>query len=585
MTTSLPLAGEGSTSVGATRKSRTPYLIGITGQRRTGKTTVGEFLSQLGVPVLEADHLAAELLNRPGPAQKAILNRFGPLLVNPDGTINHELLSRLIVENPTNKRDLDMLLYNHTFVEIQNRIAALHDHQVVAVVVSLLYEGGWKRQFDETWTVFCDEDKLFERAALDGITADQLKLMMASHFPQDRKVELCNWVIDNSSDRESTREAVKANYDEALKRALEGPGEGTSSDTTVDPADGSGDKSHDNCDESDRLKKWLDSFGKLGIEEVLARLGDIAHVGSRTAVTTSTMRIDATGADESPMARELEVKVEMSVRNRKGGSDLPPKCPPVPPVPPDSPTNPPSPPCDSGGEGKRKSRSLVSIVAIIAIVVLTAAGLYSLFREPVVNIVNQTITQVEVVINNGVTVPGKPPVITDGTCRGGSTVSFSAPPGKSFHFMPNASRRQVSIWEATFSSDCQSVTLRGLDSGRRQIIWQLFNDAYFTNLSYQYITDYRITGSIAVDRYDGPSNTFAGRTVYSSYRGSRASVVERMDSGQRPIFRAEWTSSTTLCVTEYDLNSGRVVRTYNLDGGAAQSYLSGGTFLYSLFNQ
>lgn len=585
MTTSLPLAGEGSTSVGATRKSRTPYLIGITGQRRTGKTTVGEFLSQLGVPVLEADHLAAELLNRPGPAQKAILNRFGPLLVNPDGTINHELLSRLIVENPTNKRDLDMLLYNHTFVEIQNRIAALHDHEVVAVVVSLLYEGGWKRQFDETWTVFCDEKELFERAALDGITADQLKHMMSNQLPQSEKIGLCDRVIDNTNSRDDTRQSVGFCYGKVLKRAQGRPSEDTGGNTKPDPVKGSDDHSHDNCDESDRLKKWLDSFGKLGIEEVLARLGDIAHVGSRTAVTTSTMRIDATGSDESPMARELEVKVEMSVRNRKGGSDLPPKCPPVPPVPPVPPSKPPAPGCDGGNNGPRKPRSLVAIVAIIAIVVLTLAGLYSLFRDPVVRIVNQTFTQVNVVVNNGVTVPGKPPVITDGTCRGGSTVSFSAPPGKSFHFMPNASRRQVSVWEATFSSDCRSVTLRGLDSGRRQIIWQLFSDSYFTNLSYQYITDYRITGSIAVDRYDGPSNTFAGRTVYSSYRGSRASVVERMDSGQRPIFRAEWTSSTTLCVTEYDLSSGRVVRTYNLDGGAAQSYLSGGTFLYSLFNQ
>lgn len=579
MTTSLPLAGEGSTSVGATRKPRTPYFIGITGQRRTGKTTVGEFLSQLGVPVLEADHLAAELINRPGPAQQAILNRFGPLLANPDGTINRELLSTVIAENPANKRDLDTLLFNHTFAEIQNRIAALHDHEVVAVVVSLLYEGGWKCHFDETWNVFCDEKELFERAALDGITADQLKLMMSAHLSQDEKVQNCNWVIDNSYKRESTGQAVKATYDEALKRARGRSSEDTGGNTRPDPVEGSDDQSHDNCEESDRLKKWLDSFGKLGIEEVLARLGDIAHVGSRTAVTTSTMRIDATGQDESPMARELEVKVEMSVRNRKGGSDLPPKCPPVPP------SKPPAPGCDGGNNGERKPRSLVANVAIVAIVVLTLAGLYSLFRDPVVNIVNQTFTQVNVVINNGVTAPGKPPVITDGTCRGGSTVSFSAPPGKSFHFMPNASRRQVSIWEATFSSDCQSVTLRGLDSGRRQIIWQLFNDAYFTNLSYQYITDYRITGSIAVDRYDGPSKTFAGRTVYSSYRGSRASVVERMDSGQRPIFRAEWTSSTTLCVTEYDLNSGRVVRTYNLDGGAAQSYLSGGTFLYSLFNQ
>jgi dephospho-CoA kinase len=541
------------------------------------------------VPVFETEHLAAELINRPGPAQQAILDRFGPTLANPDGTISHGALSVIVAKNPIARRDLETILFNHTVKALKHRIDAVADQPVVAVIVSMLHEGGWKRQFAESWCVYCEETDLIERAHVDGFTPDHVRAMMATQLSQDQKVELCNYVIDNSFSREETRQMVENTYGEALKRALSGPSEDTDGDTTVDPVDGTDDQSHDNCDESDRLKKWLDSFGKLGIEEVLSRLGDIAHVGSRTAATTATMRIDATGTDESPMARELEVKVEMSVRNKKGSSDLPPKQPPVPPAPPAPPvppTQPPVPPGNGGEKGKRKSRSLVSMVAIVAIVVLTVAGLYSLLRDPVVNIVNQTINQVSVVINNGpATVPGNPPVITDGTCKAGRTVSFSSPPGKSFHFMPNASRRQVSIWEASFSSDCRSVTLRGLDSSRRQIIWQLFNDAYFTNLSYQYITDYRITGSIAVDRYDGPSNTFAGRTVYSSYRGSRASVVERVDSSQRPIFRAEWTSSTTLCVTEYDLSSGRVVRTYNLNGSAAQSYLSGGTYLYSLFNQ
>jgi len=585
MTTSLPLDGGASTSVDATARSRKPYLIGITGQRRVGKSSVGDILSKLGVPVFETDHLAAELINSPGPTQQAIFNRFGYSLRNPDGTVNHQVLTSIVAENPAAKQNLEAILANRVLAELQTRAAALVDHPIVAVVVSLLHEGGWARQFNESWCVYCDEKELFERATADGLPPDQLQLAMQAQLPQDKKVELCDHVIDNTNTREETSQMVESTYGEALKRASAVPSEGTSGDTSVDPVEGSGDKPHENCDESDRLKKWLDSFGKLGIEEVLARLGDIAHVGSRTAATTSTMRIDATGSDASPMARELEVKVEMSVRNKKGGSDLPPKEP-VPPAPPPPPTNPPAPPSNGGGKGKRKSRSLVAIVAIVAIVVLTVAGLYSLLRDPVVNIVNQTINQVSVVVNNvPLTTPGNPPVITDGTCQAGRTVSFSAPPGKSFHFMPNASRKQVSIWEASFSSDCRSVSLRGLDSSRRQIIWQLFNDAYFTNLSYQYITDYRITGAIWVDRYEGPSNTFAGRTVYSSYRGSRASVVERLDSGQRAIFRAEWTSSTTLCVTEYDLSSGRVVRTYNLSGSQAQSYLSGGTYLYSLFNQ
>ena len=283
MTTSLPPAGGESTSVGATAQPRKPYLIGITGQRRVGKTTVGEFLSHIGVPVIETEHMAAQLINRPGPAQQAILDRFGPYLANPDGTISHQALSVVVSKNPVARRDLETILFHRTVEALKHRIDALTDHPVVAVVVSLLHEGGWKRQFDENWCVYCDEKEVFARAHVDGFTPDHVQAMKATQLSQDQKVELSDYVIDNSYTRDETRQMVEITYGKALKRALSGPSEDTGGGTTVDPVDGSDDNSHDNCDESNRLKKWLESFGKLGIEEVLARLGDVAHIGSRTA--------------------------------------------------------------------------------------------------------------------------------------------------------------------------------------------------------------------------------------------------------------------------------------------------------------
>ncbi len=595
MTTSLPARRDASSALfGKLDCTRGPVVIGITSQRLVGLTTVGDYLSKLGVPVLDMDQITSDLIDRPGPAQEAILRRFGRTLAGPGGQISHLGLASIVSHSQTARNDLESILYTRILENMRSRIDALTGQPVVAVLVPMLHEGGWTDQFDENWCVYCKESVIFARCALNGIPEDKARVYMSTQLPQDVKVSLSDYVIDNSGSRKETYAAVEKTLREAYQRALEEPSE-------CEP-------DHDECDESLRLKQWLDEFGKLGISDILARLGDIAHVGQLAGSSTSTMRVDATSLAGDVTARKLEVMVTMSVSNSEGSSGLPdrvttcrcgPKCKNgckckdgcdcgcSRKAPPANPTEPPAPDGD-GGKVDRKPKALwVNRVAIIAILVLTCAGLLSL---PAMNsgpghevqIVDRTTTKVVVVER---TSPSPDILPGNGSCRAGSPVQLAEPPGRSFHYMPNAARRLVAIWEASFPSDCKGSSLRGLDSEGRLIIWQLHSDPYFTSLLYQYIVNYQLGSTIQVDRYQGISNTFAGRTIYSNYQGSRATIIERVDERQRPIARVEWTTSTSIRVTEYDIYSGRVTREYTLFDSDAQSYVLNAFYLYSLFSQ
>lgn len=591
---SLPArGGAASTSSDSSDCTRKPYTIGITGF--DGTNIVAAILSKLGVPVIDVDTVTCDLIDRPGPAQDAIIGQFGNGLKLPDGTFSHQSLAYTVSQSSYARSVLESVLSNRLLEELQKRFELLNRHEVVVFVVPTLFESGWNRQFDEIWYVYTDEKVLFERAAQRNISENWVRARLAAQLPQNLKVEFSHCVIDISVDdyKVICQRVEKALSEACLRANNGGPGEGC----------GCGDKvEHDpECAESRRLKaEFLRPFGLAGLDDVLARLGDIAHVGRRTASSTSIMTVDSRDSQGNTLARVLEIMVTARVANQTGGTGQPCristcKCGPDckdgckckdgcgcghgGKEPPANPIEPPAPAGDGGETGNRKASSWVARVAVIAILVLTTFGLHltaSRGPGPDVQIVDRTTTKVVVlpVYSNRAPSP-------DGAGNGstpslaGRTESYerlSGPPGKSFHLMPNAARCRVAYWEAYFPAHSQNSFLRGLDGQRRLVIWQLYSDPYFTSLDHQYIVDYQFD-VILVDRYEGLSNMFAGRTIYSSFQGSSATVIERVDSRQRPIAKAEWTSSTSIRVTEYDTASGGVTREFVLFDSDARNYL------------
>ncbi len=148
--------------------------VGLTGELGSGKSTVGHLLAQHGATVLSSDEMGRAIM-QPGQAvYRAIVDRFGPAVVLPDGQLNRPELARLAFD-PTNSRveELNAIVHPAVLTEQERRIAELAQTQPDALVVvesalifSTKHAGGeepWRKRFDRIVLVTAPDERKVER--------------------------------------------------------------------------------------------------------------------------------------------------------------------------------------------------------------------------------------------------------------------------------------------------------------------------------------------------------------------------------------------------------------------------------------
>jgi dephospho-CoA kinase len=87
------------------------YCVGLTGDIASGKTTVANLFSRLGIDIISADKIAKELTQKNQPAYEKILAHYGIKLLHEDGSINRKMLRTIIFSNPEERIWLEELLH------------------------------------------------------------------------------------------------------------------------------------------------------------------------------------------------------------------------------------------------------------------------------------------------------------------------------------------------------------------------------------------------------------------------------------------------------------------------------------------
>ena len=135
-------------------------LIGLTGGIASGKSTVGRMLARAGVPVVDADVLAREAV-RPGTAAlAAIVARFGPAILRPDGSLDRQRLGALVFAHPPLAdadplRDLNGIVHPSVAALADSSLEQLRaaGHAVAIYEVPLLFESRLEGMVDKTLLV------------------------------------------------------------------------------------------------------------------------------------------------------------------------------------------------------------------------------------------------------------------------------------------------------------------------------------------------------------------------------------------------------------------------------------------------
>jgi len=184
------------------------HVYGLTGNIACGKSLVEEMLRTAGVPVIDADQVARDIVLPGEPALAEIVDLFGSEVLHEDGTLNRGALGDIVFSDEDMRRDLEQITHPRIFKGIAQAIFELQSngHEFAIVSAALMVETGSYRMYGGLAVVTCDPDiQLARLMARDGSDECSAQERIDSQLPQQEKVDVADVVFDNSGTVDETR--------------------------------------------------------------------------------------------------------------------------------------------------------------------------------------------------------------------------------------------------------------------------------------------------------------------------------------------------------------------------------------------
>ena len=181
------------------------HVFGLTGGIASGKSTVGQRFRARGLPVVDADVVAREVVAPGSTGLAALVTAFGSQVLQADGALDRAALSLVIFSDPQMKRQLEAITHPLIAAASQRRIMALtgEGHLVACYEAALLVETGQAPFFKPLVVVASSEHVQIARIiARDGLGTAAATLRVHAQKPLAEKLALATYVIWNDDDRE-----------------------------------------------------------------------------------------------------------------------------------------------------------------------------------------------------------------------------------------------------------------------------------------------------------------------------------------------------------------------------------------------
>jgi len=204
-----------------------PYVIGLTGNIGTGKSTVGRMLAELGARVIDADQVAHEAMRPGGPAFQAVVDAFGPGILGADGSIDRVRLGDIVFRDAAALKRLEALVHPAVIAEVEARIARAEEPVVVVEAIKLI-EAGMHRRYDALWVVTAPRELQIARLMRErGLTEEEAALRVDAQPPQEEKAARADVVIVNDGSLGELWQRVEEEWPRIQDRQAERNGGGS----------------------------------------------------------------------------------------------------------------------------------------------------------------------------------------------------------------------------------------------------------------------------------------------------------------------------------------------------------------------
>lgn len=201
--------------------SHRPFRVALTGGIASGKTTVANLFAELGVPLVDSDVIAREVVEPGQPALAAVADCFGPDVLGPDGQLDRRRLRELIFADATARSRLEGILHPAIRAEMERqseRAAASAPYHLL--VIPLLAEGGGRDRADRVLVVDAPESLQIERLlARDTVTRAQAEASLQAQASRTARLAIADDVVTNTGRLDALREQVQALHERYLELA------------------------------------------------------------------------------------------------------------------------------------------------------------------------------------------------------------------------------------------------------------------------------------------------------------------------------------------------------------------------------
>lgn len=186
----------------------TQYIVALTGGIGSGKSTVANAFAALGVPLVDADVIAREVVQPDCPALHAIVQRFGPAMLSAGGSLDRAALRARIFSDPAEKAWLNGLLHPLIQRQTEQQLRSARTPYVLWVV-PLLIENNLQQRANRVLVVDVDRERQIARTlSRDGVSRAQVENILASQVSRQQRLACADDIIDNSGRPEEITDRV-----------------------------------------------------------------------------------------------------------------------------------------------------------------------------------------------------------------------------------------------------------------------------------------------------------------------------------------------------------------------------------------
>ncbi len=186
-------------------------IIGLTGGIASGKSTVSNIFKSYGIPVVDADVIARQVVEKGMPAYNEIVASFGKEILDENGDIHRKKLGSIVFHDDEKRMLLNSIVHPAVRQEMRRQADQFlaEGYETVVLDIPLLFESKLTHMVDVTLLIYVDEEVQYERLmARDQMTFEEAKARITSQIPLKEKRQLADAVIENNGTLEQLKEKV-----------------------------------------------------------------------------------------------------------------------------------------------------------------------------------------------------------------------------------------------------------------------------------------------------------------------------------------------------------------------------------------